>query len=110
MSVKYRFPEGFWWGSATSAAQIEGAAAEGGKGKTIWDHWYEIEPHRFYDNVGPGTASDFYHRYREDIRLMKEIGHNSFRFSISWARLIPGGRGEVNPEAVRFYNEVIDEL
>lgn len=110
MSVKYRFPEGFWWGSATSAAQIEGAAAEGGKGKTIWDHWYEIEPHRFYDNVGPGTASDFYHRYREDIRLMKEIGHNSFRFSISWARLIPGGRGEVNPEAVRFYNDVIDEL
>ena len=110
MSVKYRFPEGFWWGSATSAAQIEGAAAEGGKGKTIWDHWYEIEPHRFYDNVGPGTASDFYHRYREDIRLMKEIGHNSFRFSISWARLIPGGRGDVNPAAVRFYNDVIDEL
>ena len=47
MSVKYRFPEGFWWGSATSAAQIEGAAAEGGKGKTIWDHWYEIDPIAF---------------------------------------------------------------
>ncbi len=110
MTVKYRFPEGFWWGSATSAAQIEGAAGEGGKGKTIWDHWYEIEPHRFYDQVGPGTASDFYHRYREDIRLMKEIGHNSFRLSISWARLIPGGRGEVNPEAVDFYRSVIQEL
>ncbi|GBF10270.1 glycoside hydrolase family 1 protein [Tepidibacillus sp. HK-1] len=110
MSVQYKFPEGFWWGSATSATQIEGAANEGGKGKNIWDYWYEKEPNRFFENIGPETTSDFYHKYKEDIQLMKEIGHNTFRISISWSRLIPGGRGEVNQEAVKFYNNVIDEL
>src|SRR5699024_5659115 len=90
--------------------QIEGAAHEGGKGKNKWDYWYETESNRFFDNVGPETTSDFYHRYKEDIQRMKAIGHNTFRFSISWARLISGGRGEVNPEAVAFYNNVIDEL
>src|SRR5690625_3761087 len=89
MTVDYKFPKGFWWGSATSATQIEGAANEGGKGRNIWDHWYEEEPNRFFDNVGPGSISDFYHRYKEDIQLMKEIGHNTFRMSISWSRLIP---------------------
>lgn len=110
MSNKYIFPEGFWWGSATSATQIEGAAHEGGKGENIWDHWYQQEPDRFFENIGPETTSDFYHRYKEDIQLMKEIGHNTFRMSISWSRLIPGGRGEVNQQAVDFYNHVIDEL
>lgn len=110
MTITYQFPEGFWWGSATSATQIEGAASEGGKGKNIWDHWYETESNRFFENIGPEATSDFYHRYKEDIRRMKEIGHNTFRLSISWARLIPGGRSEVNPEAVTFYNHVIDEL
>lgn len=110
MTINYSFPKGFWWGSATSATQIEGAAHEGGKGKNIWDYWYETESNRFFENVSPKTTSDFYHRYKEDIRHMKEIGHNTFRLSISWARLIPGGRGEVNQEAVTFYNNVIDEL
>ncbi|GGP11303.1 glycoside hydrolase family 1 protein [Oceanobacillus neutriphilus] len=107
---QYQFPKDFWWGSATSATQIEGAADEGGRGKNIWDYWYEIEPERFYNQVGPEYTSDFYHRYQEDIALMKEYGHNSFRLSISWSRLIPGGTGEVNQEAVSFYNHVIDEL
>ncbi|SDM46861.1 glycoside hydrolase family 1 protein [Sediminibacillus halophilus] len=110
MSVQYKFPEGFWWGSATSATQIEGAANEGGKGRNIWDEWYEQESNRFFEGVGPQTTSDFYHRYKEDVQLMKQIGHNTFRLSISWSRLIPGGRGEVNQEAVTFYNNVIDEL
>ncbi|WP_342504781.1 glycoside hydrolase family 1 protein [Sporosarcina sp. FSL K6-2383] len=110
MSVQYKFPTGFWWGSATSATQIEGAANEGGKGLNIWDHWYKTEPNRFFDNVGPESTSNFYHLYKEDIRLMKEIGHNTFRMSISWSRLIPTGRGKVNAEAVQFYNNVIDEL
>lgn len=110
MSVEYSFPEGFWWGSATSATQIEGAAKEGGKGENIWDHWYKTEPNRFFQDVGPQTTSDFYHRYKEDIGLMKEIGHNTFRLSISWSRLIPEGRGAVNEEAAAFYNDVIDEL
>lgn len=110
MTINYQFPKDFWWGSATSATQIEGAASEGGKGQNIWDYWYEKESNRFFENVGPESTSDFYHRYKEDIQLMKEIGHNTFRMSISWSRLIPGGRGEVNQEAVVFYNNVIDEL
>ncbi|MEW4307984.1 glycoside hydrolase family 1 protein [Rossellomorea marisflavi] len=108
--MKREFPEGFWWGSATSSTQLEGAASEGGKGKNIWDHWYDIEPGRFFDGVGPEQTSGFYHRYREDIALMKEIGHNTYRFSISWSRLIPGGEGPVNEEAADFYGNVIDEL
>ncbi len=108
--MKREFPEGFWWGSATSSTQLEGAASEGGKGKNIWDHWYEVEPGRFFDGVGPEQTSGFYHRYREDIALMKEIGHNTYRFSISWSRLIPGGEGPVNEEAATFYGNVIDEL
>ncbi len=110
MSIEYKFPEGFWWGSAVSATQIEGAAAEGGKGLNIWDYWYAIEPNRFFEGVGPETTSDFYHFYQDDIKRMKDIGHNSFRLSISWSRLIPGGRGEINQEAVKFYNDVINEL
>ena len=110
MSRQYKFPDGFWWGSATSATQIEGAANEGGKGQNIWDYWYKTEPNRFFDGVGPESTSDFYHSFKKDIQLMKEIGHNTFRMSISWSRLIPGGRGEVNQEAVTFYNNVIDEL
>jgi len=110
MAKEYKFPEGFWWGSATSAVQIEGAANEDGKGMNVWDYWYKNEPNRFFDRVGPQVTSDFYHRYKDDIKLMKELGHNSFRFSISWSRLIPGGVGEVNKKAVEFYNSVIDEL
>ncbi|WP_027415274.1 glycoside hydrolase family 1 protein [Aneurinibacillus terranovensis] len=110
MTVQYKFPDGFWWGSAVSATQIEGASREGGKGLNIWDYWYEKEPDRFFNGVGPDTTSDFYHRYKEDIQLMKEIGHNTFRFSISWSRLIPDGIGEINKQAIQFYNDVIDEM
>lgn len=110
MTINYKFPTDFWWGSATSATQIEGAANEDGKAKNIWDYWYENEPNRFFNQIGPESTSDFYHLYKEDIQMMKEIGHNSFRISISWSRLIPNGRGEVNEKAVDFYNKVIDEL
>ena len=107
---QYTFPTDFWWGTAASATQTEGAAFEGGKGPNIWDHWFEKEPNRFFDGVNATVASNFYHRYEEDIALMKELGHNSFRISISWSRLFPEGRGEINPVAVDFYNRVIDEL
>lgn len=109
MTVTYQFPENFWWGSAASAAQTEGSN-NGVKGKDIWDQWFATEPSRFFEGVGPEVTSDFYNRYKEDIKNMKAIGHNTFRMSISWARLIPGGRGDVNHEAVTFYNQVIDEL
>lgn len=109
MTVDYQFPEGFWWGSAASATQMEGSR-NGVSGETIWDQWFENEPNRFFEGVGPHQTSDFYNRYKEDIRNMKKIGHNTFRLSLSWARLIPGGQGEVNQEAVTFYSNVIDEL
>lgn len=108
--MQYIFPKDFWWGSASSAAQTEGAAGEDGKGPDVWDIWYSREPDRFHNGIGPGVTTDFYHRYRDDIKLMKELGHNSFRTSISWSRLIPGGIGEINPKAVSFYNSLIDEL
>ncbi|SEO14478.1 6-phospho-beta-glucosidase [Amphibacillus marinus] len=109
MTLNYQFPKNFWWGSAASATQTEGSN-NGVKGKDIWDHWYATEPNRFFENVGPDTTSDFYNRYQEDIKNMKSIGHNTFRMSISWARLIPGGVGKVNDDAVIFYNNVINEL
>ncbi|KAF2423223.1 6-phospho-beta-glucosidase GmuD [Bacillus subtilis] len=107
---QYRFPKDFWWGSSASATQTEGAADRDGKGQNIWDYWFEKEPHRFFDHVGPADTSQFYDNYKEDIRLMKELGHNSFRMSISWSRLIPDGTGEINDKAANFYNNVIDEL
>ncbi len=110
MSLKYKFKEGFYWGAASSAPQSEGAADEDGKGQNIWDYWYEKEPNRFFNNVGPMVTSDFYHRYKQDIKLMKELNFNSFRTSISWSRLIPNGIGEVNEKAVEFYNSMINEM
>ncbi|MED3629059.1 6-phospho-beta-glucosidase GmuD [Bacillus subtilis] len=107
---QYRFPKDFWWGSSASATQTEGAADRDGKGQNIWDYWFEKEPHRFFDHVGPADTSQFYDNYKEDIRLMKELGHNSFRISLSWSRLIPNGTGEINDKAANFYNNVIDEL
>lgn len=106
----YQFPSDFWWGTASSATQMEGTYDQDGKGKNIWDHWYEIEPHRFHNGVGPGQTSRFYRKFKEDIHLMKELGHTSFRFSVSWSRLFPDGTGEVNQKAVEFYNQVIDGL
>lgn len=108
--MQYRFPETFWWGSASSAAQAEGASLQGGKAPTIWDHWFEQAPNRFHQQIGPAQTSGFYEHFRDDVRLLRQLGHNSFRTSIAWARLIPAGRGEPNPEAVAFYDAMLDEL
>lgn len=108
--MKYEFPKDFWWGSAASGPQTEGVYEGDNKGDSIWDYWYEKEPNMFFNQVGPDEASAFYKKYEEDIQLMKQTGHNSFRTSIQWSRLIPDGVGEVNQEAVDFYNNVIDEL
>lgn len=105
-----QFPEGFYFGSATSATQSEGAAAQHGKGENIWDYWFATEPQRFHNQIGPQITSSFYEHYKEDIRLLKEAGHNSSRISISWSRMFPDGDGEVNQEAVEFYHSVIDEF
>lgn len=106
---KYTFPKGFFWGTASSGPQTEGRFEGDGKGDSIWDYWYEKEPERFFNQVGPDKTSYNYKRYKEDVQLMKATGHNSFRTSIQWSRLIPNGVGEINPEAVKFYNAYIDE-
>ncbi|SDZ57008.1 6-phospho-beta-glucosidase [Evansella caseinilytica] len=104
-----RFPDHFLWGAAASGPQLEGAGSKYGKGKTVWDYWFETEPEKFYQQIGPETTSSFYSRYKEDILLMKDIGFNSFRTSISWARLLPDGT-TINQEAVTFYRDVFSRL
>lgn len=108
--MDYQFPAGFWWGSAASGPQTEGVFEGDGKGASIWDYWYQQEPEKFFNGVGPEKTSQVYTRYQEDIQLMKETGHTTFRTSIQWSRLLPQGKGEVNQKAVDFYNAYIDEL
>lgn len=107
--MNYKFPKDFWWGSASSATQIEGAYNVDGKEQNIWDYWYEIEPDKFHNNIGTKDTSNFYYKYKEDIALMKELCHNSFRFSISWSRLIKADNS-INQKAVDFYNNVINTM
>ncbi|MEF9967428.1 MAG: glycoside hydrolase family 1 protein [Longicatena sp.] len=104
------FANDFFFGSATSATQSEGAHTAEEKGQDIWDLWYEEEPFKFHDEIGPKDTSTFYKNYKSDIQLLKETGHNSFRTSISWSRLFPKGFGEVNQKAVTFYTSVFREL
>lgn len=111
------FPKDFLWGAATAAYQIEGAAKEDGRGPSIWDihdHDTKEDPIRRKTNIlnceNAEVACDHYHRYKEDVRLMKEIGLKAYRFSISWSRILPEGRGEVNQKGIDFYNHLIDEL
>ena len=104
------FPKGFFWGTASSGPQTEGRFDGDGKGENIWDYWYNKEPEKFFNHIGPDKASYNYQYYKEDVQLMKATGHNSFRSSIQWSRLIPEGVGAVNPQAVDFYNSFIDEL
>lgn len=108
MDIKTKFPEGFWWGSATSGPQSEGRFNK--KHNSVFDHWYDIEPDAFFDKVGPNVASNFYNSYSEDLAMLKEIGLNSFRTSIQWTRLIKDlETGEPDEDAIRFYNDVINE-
>jgi Beta-glucosidase/6-phospho-beta-glucosidase/beta-galactosidase len=107
MSMK-TMPENFLWGSASAAYQIEGAYNEHGKGLSNWDEFVQIPGKTFKETTGE-TAVDHYHRYKEDIALMAEMGLQTYRFSISWPRVFPNGRGEVNPEGIAFYQNIVDE-
>lgn len=104
-----KFPKDFLWGSASAAYQVEGAYNEDGKGLSIWDHWVKIEGKTFEGTNGD-VATDHYHRFKEDVALMKEMGLKAYRFSISWARIFPKGRGEINSKGVEFYQNLINEL
>jgi beta-glucosidase len=106
--LSFTWPEGFLWGSATAAAQVEGAAHEGGKEDSIWDHFART-PGAIAAGDTPEVAVDHYHRMPADVALMKELGLGSYRFSTSWARVKPGDR-EVNPAGLDFYSRLVDEL
>jgi len=101
--------EKFIWGVATAAHQIEGAWLEGGKGLNIWDA-YSHTPGKITNGDTSAIACDHYHRYEEDIDLIADLGAGGYRFSISWARIIPDGKGAVNQEGIDFYNRLIDGL
>lgn len=104
-----RFPDGFLWGAATSAYQIEGGAAADGRGPSIWDT-FSHTPGRVLDGDTGDIAADHYHRYREDVELMRSIGLNAYRFSVSWPRVIPDGDGAVNQRGLDFYRRLVDRL
>lgn len=103
------FPPGFLFGTATASFQIEGATTEDGRRPSIWDTFCEVEGNVVDKDTGD-PACDHYHRYREDVALMADLGVQAYRFSIAWPRVIPTGTGAVNPKGVDFYSRLVDEL
>lgn len=103
------FPENFYWGTATSAYQIEGAVDEDGRGRSIWDTFSHTPGKTFRGETGD-VACDHYHRYAEDVSLMRELCLNAYRFSVSWPRVLPEGRGQPNRAGLDFYNRLVDAL
>ncbi|KAL6882569.1 hypothetical protein ACP4OV_011259 [Aristida adscensionis] len=106
------FPNGFIFGAASSSYQYEGAAKEGGRGPSIWDTFTHQHPEKIADRSSGDVAVDSYHLYKEDVRLLKDMGMDAYRFSISWTRILPNGRlsGGINREGVNYYNNLINEL
>ncbi|MDJ1130449.1 GH1 family beta-glucosidase [Streptomyces iconiensis] len=104
-----RFPDTFLWGVSTSAFQIEGALDEDGRGPSAWDA-FMVEPGRVKDGGTAATATGHYHRWREDLALLKELGVGAYRFSVAWPRVLPSGGGEVNVRGLDFYDRLVDEL
>ncbi|CAN6309689.1 unnamed protein product [Urochloa humidicola] len=103
------FPEGFVFGTATSAYQVEGAAFTDGRGPSVWDAFAHT-PGNIVGNQNADVAVDQYHHYKEDVDIMKRMTFDAYRFSISWSRIFPDGEGRVNPEGVAYYNNLINYL
>ncbi|HMH12870.1 MAG TPA: GH1 family beta-glucosidase [Edaphobacter sp.] len=103
------FPQGFLWGSATASYQVEGAVKEDGRGPSIWDTFSHTAGKTNNGDTGD-VANDHYHRYKEDVQLMKALGLKTYRFSVAWPRIFPQGTGTPNPKGLDFYNRLVDEL
>ncbi len=103
------FPHDFVWGAATASYQVEGAAHEAGRGESVWDRFCAT-PGKVRNGDSGEIACDFYHRYRDDVALMHDLGLDAFRFSIAWPRVLPTGRGPVNEAGLDFYDRLVDEL
>jgi beta-glucosidase len=109
MTKELAFPPHFVWGAATAAYQIEGAVDEDGRGESIWDR-FSATPSKVRNDESGTIACDHYHRYKEDVALMAELGLRAYRFSIAWPRILPKGRGTVNDKGLDFYDRLVDEL
>jgi len=109
VNANLKFPEHFYWGTATASYQIEGAWNEDGKGPSIWDT-YAHTPGRMKNGDNGDVANDHYHRYKEDVALMRSLGVNAYRFSIGWPRIFPDGTGAPNAKGLDFYSRLVDEL
>jgi beta-glucosidase len=107
--VPQHFGPDFIWGTSTAAYQVEGAVAEDGRGLSIWDVFCR-KPGNILNGDTGDTACDHYHRYREDIGLMKQLGQQAYRFSVAWPRIFPNGRGKINQPGIDFYQRLVDEL
>jgi len=107
--VDGRLPSTFLWGAAVSAYQIEGATDKDGRGESIWDR-FSATPGRIANGDNGRIACDSYHRYRDDVQLMRELGLSAFRFSIGWPRILPAGRGRPNAAGLDYYDRFVDEL
>jgi beta-glucosidase len=107
--ARHGFPDGFLWGAATSAQQIEGARHAGGRGESIWDRFAEMNG-KIADGSNADVACDHYHRWQDDIELMKSLGLDAYRFSIAWPRILPNGRGKTNEAGLDFYDSLVDGL
>ncbi len=106
---RYAFPKGFVWGAATSAYQIEGATGEEGRGESIWDRFAKT-PSKIEDGSNGDVACDHYHRWKEDVALMRRLGLRAYRFSVAWPRVLPLGRGSLNARGLDFYSRLVDGL
>jgi beta-glucosidase len=104
-----QFPQGFVWGCATASYQVEGAANEGGRGPSVWDVFSHL-PGKIHNGDTGDVADDSYHLYKEDVRLLKNLGVGAYRISISWPRIFPNGKGKPNPIGLDHYHQVVDEL
>ena len=104
-----QFPQGFLWGSATASYQVEGAVKEGGRGASVWDT-FSHTPGKTHDGDTGDVADDFYHLYKQDIGLMKDLGLKTFRFSVAWTRIFPTGIGQPNQQGMDFYRRMTDSL
>jgi len=109
MTADQTFPDGFYWGVGTSSYQVEGAWDEDGKGVSIWDR-YAHTPGNIKNDDNGDIANDHYHRYKEDVSLMRSINATAYRFSIAWPRIFPEGAGEPNKKGLDFYSRLVDEL
>lgn len=110
MNKKLVFPKNFLWGGASWATGFEGSRGRNGMSEDVWDRWYRENPEIFFGELGPNDTINFIDNYKDYVKQMKDLNFNSFRFSISWSRLLPNAGNRLNQKAVEYYSKLINEL